>query len=60
MKKLLFILLIVAASCKKEKSNCWKCQIVENGVAHEEKMCGSADGHFVDSNGNELQCYQIH
>lgn len=61
MKTLIVVFLLFLVSCKKEKNNtCYMCQVVQNGVAHEEKMCGNADGHYKDAQGNDLQCTQIH
>lgn len=62
MKKIILLLLTFALfSCKKEKHDkCYMCQIVQNGIAHEQKMCGNADGEYKDAQGNNLQCVQIH
>jgi hypothetical protein len=61
MKNLIFVCIILLTACKKEKNNtCYKCQVIENGVAHEEKMCGNADGIYKDAQGNDLQCEEIH
>ena len=62
MKTLLIALitLLLVSKKKKKNSTCYKCQIVENGVPHEEIKCGNADGHYTDAQGNDLNCIQIH
>lgn len=59
MKKI-FIALIVSItllSCKKDKGDCYQCYNVNGTDAG--IFCHS-DGHETDSNGNALNCNQIH
>ena len=59
MKKLLIIILSVSLfSCKKEKKVCYSCQSYASGQLQYVTKCGG-DGHFRDTNGDDMQCIQI-